>query len=293
MTHDCQSAIELLAQDLHGRVAPGDAVWLAEHLQECAACRQAEADQRATEELLRTWPHVPHDPERALVAIRATIARDRAGGAPRQWPRPAFAFAVALVVMAVVLLAVPWRRSPAPPPAAGTASRPTAVATTPPRTARSSRGAVAPAPSLRPPRKPASLATHSASRTARRSEPRSVRQTRQPALPVAPTPDQSGQGAAVAPAELARFFAVAPPPEPEPSGYAVETATGVAADGTPFVVVTVTDLASAALVAQTIERAEPTAAPDPKGLDDDARPLGGVRDDVPPRSGQAGKGGWI
>jgi hypothetical protein len=120
-----------------------------------------------------------------------------------------------------------------------------------------------------------------------------VRQTRQPALPVAPTPDQSGQGAAVAPAELARFFAVAPPPEPEPSGYAVETATGVAADGTPFVVVTVTDLASAALVAQTIERAEPTAAPDPKSLDDDARPLGGVRDDVPPRSGQAGKGGWI
>jgi hypothetical protein len=73
----------------------------------------------------------------------------------------------------------------------------------------------------------------------------------------------------------------------------VETATDVAPDGTPVVVVTVIDLASAARVAQTIERAEFTAVPGPEDPHGDVQPPNDLRQNAPPRSGQVGKGGWI
>jgi hypothetical protein len=293
MKRNCRRALELMEQDLRGRVAPEEAAWLSQHLQECAGCRQAEAHQRAAESLLSAWPRVPHDPERAVAAIRATIERDRAGGTRRSWPRPVLIFAVALVVVGVALLAVPWGRSPAPPvPAPGT-SRPAAVAAVPSRTGEVVRRAPAPTHSSEPRPQSASRGGLGGSRTARHAKPRSLRQAGQPAPRVAPAPAESGQGPTVASAELARFFAVGPPPESQPSGYIVETATDVAPDGTPVVVVTVIDLASAARVAQTIERAELTAMPDPQGPDSDVQPSGDLGGDAPLRSGQVGKGGWI
>lgn len=74
----CRQAVELLADHIDGRLAPGDAERLERHLAECSHCREYLAQLRATIAALgRTEPD--DVPDEAVDELVALYRRWRAG----------------------------------------------------------------------------------------------------------------------------------------------------------------------------------------------------------------------
>lgn len=116
----CDTVLELLEAFVDRDLGPGEERMVAEHLDECRACRREHRLALEIRSSLRSLPE--HDaPAKVLWAVRMT-ARDQGsrgalGTRFLRWTRrPASAFATAALALAVAVAALVWWQRPEPRP---------------------------------------------------------------------------------------------------------------------------------------------------------------------------------